>query len=209
MSLDYTEWLGYAASIIVAISLTMSNIKRLRWINMIGAIAFTIYGIVLKLSPILIVNSFIVGINIYYLVSLSRTRDKFNLIPVAPQSSIFLPRFLDYYKKEISELFPDFDPENLGGNEVLFITRNVMPVGLIIFSKQSESVIQIHVDYAIPMYRDYETATYFFNKFSSLMQEKGYKKYISYCKVSVHQRYLRRMKFVKDDAEPNLFIRKM
>ena len=35
---NWIEWLGYIAS--VAVSLTMRKIKRLRWINLIGAISF-------------------------------------------------------------------------------------------------------------------------------------------------------------------------
>ncbi|MBT4063911.1 MAG: hypothetical protein HOE72_01480 [Candidatus Marinimicrobia bacterium] len=35
---NWIEWLGYIAS--VAVSLIMRKIKRLRWINLIGAISF-------------------------------------------------------------------------------------------------------------------------------------------------------------------------
>lgn len=207
MSLEWTEWLGYLASIIVAVSLMMSNIRRLRWINLMGALAFTIYGAILELYPILIVNGFIVGINIYYLVRMSLTKDRFHLIPVSQSASIFLPRFIEFYKKEISEHFPEFDAEQMDGKEVLFITRNVIPVGLIIYEEQADRTIHIQLDFAIPMYRDYENASYFFEEFSTLMSEKGFHRYISYCKVPVHQRYLRHMKFEEDQDEPGLFVR--
>lgn len=207
MSLEWTEWLGYAASVIVAASLTMNNIRRLRWINMAGALAFTVYGALLNLYPVLIVNAFIVGINIYYITRMRLTRDRFNLISIDPKSSVFLPRFIDFHKSEISEHFPDFDADSLDDKEVIFITRNVIPVGLIVYSEKPNAVIEIVLDYAIPTYRDYENATYFFQEFSTLMHEKGFKKYISYCKVPVHQRYLRRMKFKEDPHEPEMFVR--
>ena len=38
------EWVGYAASIMIAISLIMTNIVKLRIINSIGCILFAIYG---------------------------------------------------------------------------------------------------------------------------------------------------------------------
>ena len=207
MNLEWTEWLGYAASVTVAISLTMSNIRRLRWINLAGAVAFTVYGALLKLYPILIVNGFIVGINIYYLIQMSITRDHFQLIAMNPQTSIFLPRFMDFHQNEIAEHFPDFDPKGIADKEVLFIMRNVIPVGLIVYRERSESDIEILLDFAIPMYRDYENAAYFFREFSTLMRKKGYRKYISYCNVPVHQRYLRRMGFQEDPDERGLFIR--
>lgn len=207
MSLEWTEWLGYLASVIVAISLMMSNVRRLRWINLMGALAFTIYGAILGLLPILIVNGFIVGINIYYLIRMSLTKNRFHLIPVSQSASIFLPRFIEFYKNEIASHFPEFSPDTMLGKEVLFITRNVIPVGLIVYKEEPEGTIHIYLDFAIPMYRDYENASYFFQEFSTLMEQRGFHRYISYCKVPVHQRYLRRMKFEEDQNEPGLFVR--
>jgi hypothetical protein len=40
----YLEYIGYVASLIVLISLLMSSVKRLRWINMIGSLIFGAYG---------------------------------------------------------------------------------------------------------------------------------------------------------------------
>ncbi|SHI23068.1 YgjV family protein [Ferrimonas marina] len=61
------EWVGYLASILVAISLMMSNIKALRWWNMAGAALFVAYGTAISAIPVALVNGFIVLINIYYL----------------------------------------------------------------------------------------------------------------------------------------------
>ncbi|MCF7808667.1 MAG: hypothetical protein K9M49_04105 [Candidatus Marinimicrobia bacterium] len=209
LNLEWTEWLGYLASITVAISLMMSNIRRLRWINLLGALIFTLYGAILELYPILVVNAFIVGVNIYYLFRMYLTRDRFHLLPVSHASSIFLPHFIQYYRQDISEHFPAFDTEHLAGKEALFITRNVIPVGLIIYEEKPDKTIHIHLDFAIPMYRDYENAAYFFQEFSTLMAAKGFRRYISYCKVPVHQRYLRRMKFEEDQEEPGRFVRRI
>jgi hypothetical protein len=209
MILDWTEWLGYIASVVVAVSLTMSNIRRLRWINLVGAVAFTVYGAILSLYPVMVVNGFIVGINIYYLVRMSLTRDRFHLIPISWESSVFLPRFFEFYMKDIQEHFPDVSLEALRRYKVVFISRNVVPVGLFIYEEQDAGIIRIHLDYEIPMYRDYESARYFFREFRSMMQEKGFHTYISYCNVPIHQRYLRRMKFTEDSEEQGRFVRKV
>jgi len=209
MTIEWTEWLGYIASVVVAVSLTMTNIRRLRWINLAGAVAFTLYGILLKLYPIMIVNGFIVGINIYYLVRMSLTRDRFHLIPISWESSIFLPRFIEFYSKDIHEHFPGIETESLRRYKAVFITRNVIPVGLFIYEEQAEGCVRIHLDYAIPLYRDYESARYFFREFRALMQKAGFHTYISYCNVPIHQRYLRRMKFIQDPENKGLFVRKV
>ena len=82
-------------------------------------------------------------------------------------------------------------------------------MGLFIYEHQQNGIIRIHLDYEIPSYRDYESARYFFREFRGMMQEKGFHTYVSYCQVPVHQRYLRRMKFIEDVNEPGRFIRKM
>lgn len=66
-----TEFIGYIASAIVLISFLMKNIKKLRIINTIGCLIFIVYGILLNISvPIIITNSVIVGINIYFLIKM-------------------------------------------------------------------------------------------------------------------------------------------
>ncbi|GIU09775.1 YgjV family protein [Shewanella morhuae] len=69
------EWIGYLASVVVAISLTMSNIKKLRWWNLIGAALFVAYGIAISAYPVALVNFFIVLIDAYYLIKLYRETD--------------------------------------------------------------------------------------------------------------------------------------
>ena len=61
------EMLGYLASVFVAASLTMCSLTRLRVINLIGALLFTAYGLIINAYPVAAVNAFIVLVNIYYL----------------------------------------------------------------------------------------------------------------------------------------------
>lgn len=71
-SINIWEWVGYLASVVVAISLMMSDIKKLRWWNLIGAALFVAYGLAIDAIPVALVNFFIVIIDIYYLVKLYR-----------------------------------------------------------------------------------------------------------------------------------------
>jgi hypothetical protein len=66
------ELTGYAASVLVAASLMMSNIVRLRVLNMLGALTFVVYGALIEAWPVAFMNTFIVGINIWYLVQMRR-----------------------------------------------------------------------------------------------------------------------------------------
>ena len=64
LGIAWIEWFGYAASVVVAISLMMSSIVKLRWFNLTGATMFSAYGFVIGAWPVGFLNLFIVAINI-------------------------------------------------------------------------------------------------------------------------------------------------
>ena len=68
------EWVGYAASIMIAISLIMTDIVKLRVINSIGCILFAIYGFTVRAYPVGIINTFIFFINSYYLYKMYKDK---------------------------------------------------------------------------------------------------------------------------------------
>ncbi|QIZ78924.1 YgjV family protein [Ferrimonas lipolytica] len=70
------EFVGYAASLFVAISLMMKNIVKLRWINMTGCILFVIYGASIGAWPVALMNGFCVGINVFYLIKMGREQSQ-------------------------------------------------------------------------------------------------------------------------------------
>lgn len=70
----WIEYVGYAASILIGLSMFMKNIVKLRFINLVGCLLFAFYGFTIKAYPVAIVNTVIVFTNIYYLYKL--TKDK-------------------------------------------------------------------------------------------------------------------------------------
>lgn len=68
-SISLTEYLGYVASLVIMISFMMKNVISLRFINVIGGLLFIVYGVLLSMSiPIIATNTFVVGVNVYYLI---------------------------------------------------------------------------------------------------------------------------------------------
>lgn len=66
--ISLTELVGYLASLVLMVSFLMKNINTLRIINSMGCLLFVAYGFMLATSwPIIISNTFILGVNIYYL----------------------------------------------------------------------------------------------------------------------------------------------
>lgn len=61
------ELIGYSASILVATSLTMRSLLKLRLINLVGSLLFIIYGLLIGSWPVVILNGFTMLTNLYYL----------------------------------------------------------------------------------------------------------------------------------------------
>ena len=74
--MNWVEWLGYfAAALVVTSFLVSSKVRVIRFVNMFGAIAFLMYGILLDFNlPIIIPNAFITCIQFYYLFIKKETK---------------------------------------------------------------------------------------------------------------------------------------
>ncbi len=106
---DVAELFGYVASFFVAISLLMSSFIWLRVLNLIGAVAFVIYGSLLGSIPVVITNAFITVINIYYLIRMFRPDlNGVTYIPIGPDRRGQLDDFVAFYLDDILKFFPNF-----------------------------------------------------------------------------------------------------
>lgn len=65
---NYTEYIGYAATIFLMISFLLKDMKKLRMVNTVACMFFIIYGYYIGSIPIMLSNAFISCVNLYYLV---------------------------------------------------------------------------------------------------------------------------------------------
>ena len=65
--IPWIEWVGYAASVFIVISLIMTSVVKLRIINTVGCVLFVVYGFIVGAYPVAISNLMIVLINLYHL----------------------------------------------------------------------------------------------------------------------------------------------
>lgn len=201
--MNWVELVGYAASILVAVSLTMSNVWRLRWINLIGAILFATYGALVGARPVLIVNSFIACVNVWFLVQMATHRDYFSYVDVSGDGSRLVRKFVDFYRDDIRRYFPDFD-ESREGRRAYFVLRNVLPVGLFVYEPRPGGEVDIQLDYVIPDYRDLKNAQFLFAAQEHLARE-GFHTWVCRTAVPAHQNYLRQMGFRTVEGDPLSF----
>ena len=63
----YLEAFGYLGTILVIVSMTMSNITKLRLFNISGAIISAIYSIIISAWPVVLLNVVLTIIHLYHL----------------------------------------------------------------------------------------------------------------------------------------------
>ena len=203
--MQWIEWIGYAGSVLIAGSLLMSNIWKLRWINLGGALLFIVYGVCVRSYPVLLLNVFIAGADAYWLYRISMRRDYFSLLRVAPDRSEFRDEFLSYYRGDIARYFPEFDWSRLEQLQSIFVLRNLMPVGLFVYEPRPSGVVNVAMDYVIPDYRDLKNARFFYAANQTALREQGFRMFATHSGVKAHQGYLRKMGFTADEANPTCF----
>lgn len=172
-TINILDWIGYIGSVIVAVSLTMKSMIKLRWFNLIGAVIFTVYGFLIEAIPVFLVNGFIICINVYYLFALYRSKDFFQIIEVNAKDS-FLSHFVIRYAKSISLDFPDYKINKQDNNTIaLLILRDMAVASVFVAQKKDNSKLEIKLDYALPQYRDFKTGYYLFNQNKDIFKNYG------------------------------------
>ena len=69
------EYIGYLASILIAISITIKGGLYFRILNMAGSICFLVYGLFIHSWPVAIINVYAVGINLFYIFKKDKKKD--------------------------------------------------------------------------------------------------------------------------------------
>ncbi len=206
MSENLFEWIGYAASLIVAISLVMSSIVKFRWINLLGSALFAAYGFLIQAWPVCFFNSAIVFINLYFLYKIYSKKDEFKIIDTSEKESL-LHEFVNFNKKEIEKISPDFD-FNLSDKEYnYFITRNMALVGLFLAHKESDENLKVDLDFVTPQYRDFKNGSFLYQFLGETFQKSGIKTLNAKGKTPAHIQYLKEMGFKNNGTD--VFVRQI
>ena len=201
----FYELIGYIASGLVAISLMMRSVLRLRIINLLGAIFFTIYGLLIKAYPVAAVNGFIILINLYYLAEMYRSKASYTLID-AKRDSDYVYAFLDFYKADIARFAPNFNFKPNDQHIAWMIVRDMVPVGLFVAERDRPDRLLVELDYVIPGYRDLKPGAFLYAQRERFAQ-LGVKRVCSQSSNPDQQRYLQRMGFSPAQNEPNVVCR--
>jgi len=198
------ELIGYSASLLVAISLMMSNIIQLRIVNLIGSATFTLYGILIESIPVAAMNGFIVVINIYYLTQIYSAVEYFKMLKVTSDSE-YLKTFLKFYHDQINVFQPGFSASFIDADLNVFVLRDMIPAGLLVGNFKKDGILNVELDFVVPQYRDFKIGTFLFEENKTFFSERGIKQIVASPGNQKHNEYLEEMGFNYEEGDDKLY----
>ncbi|MFP4115107.1 MAG: GNAT family N-acetyltransferase [Spirochaetales bacterium] len=198
MGIGWLDWFGYLASVVILVSLTMSSIVKLRWINLAGAAMFSTYGFLIGSIPTGGLNLGIAIVDIYYLVRLYREKDHVAIVRADAESEIFR-HFWKVNRDDIARYFGNVrpDPEY----DAFFYLRNNNTAGVLLGTRTDESTFRILVDYVTPQYRDLRIGQYVIAEANLKERLPEVHTLVADAGNTEHQAYLERLGFERIESQ--------
>lgn len=196
MNSEILQWIGYTASVIIALSMTMSSIVKFRWINLVGAMTFSVYGFMIGALPVGFLNGFIVLVDIYYLAQIYGKKEVFEILEIRPENK-YLIRFIEYHNDEIQKFFPGFTYKPDMNTVSFFILRNMAVAGLYLAHREDGNVLKVGLDYVIPEYRDFKNGKYVYLRLKDKFIEQGFTSVVTEGNSIEYIKYLEKLGFTE------------
>jgi hypothetical protein len=190
--------LGYFASVLLAISLIVNNDLKFRWLNTLGCVSFIVYGTLINALPVIITNSLLLLINVFYLIKIYRATENFDLLEFEPSATL-ISRFLQFYKDDIQLIFPDFKEIESNNNIRFVVLRDIVIANIFAASLGDDGTAIVNLNYTVSKYRDYKVGKYIFEKEKKYLVSKGVKRLIYLQPINNnHRRFIKVMGFTKE-----------
>jgi hypothetical protein len=193
----YAPWLGYLASVCLIIALVVNHEIKFRWFNTLGNICFIIYALLLHTFPVLLTNTILLCINLYFLYKIYLRQENFDMLEFKGDEKL-AQQFLNFYKVDIAHYFPEFEAAQLLHQLNFVVTRDIVIANMFSAVLQTNGDAVVQLNYTLKKYRDYKIGTYIFEKERDFLLARGVKR-IVYKKVSNknHLQFLQAMGFEK------------
>ncbi len=194
MQIDYLQWMGYLASLIIMFSMMMNSIIKFRWINCIGALLFSTYGFLIHAYPVGVLNGIILLVDIYYLVQIYSKKETFEILEINAESE-YLKRFLSFHDSNIQKILPGFSYHPDRNTVSFYILRNMSVAGLFLAHRENTNELHVGLDYVLPEYKDFKNGKYVYFNLKQKFIDLGYTKVVAKGNNLSYFRYLKRLGF--------------
>lgn len=203
-----TVSLGYLASVLLAISLMVNNDLKFRWLNTFGCLSFILYGIFIQAMPVILTNSLLLLINLFYLIKIYRAKEIFDLIEFKGNESL-VQKFLSFHQKDIEAYFPGFVTNEEPGYLRFVVLRDLVIANMFVARIGKDGMAEVILNYTVPKYRDYKIGRFIFDKEKNFLLSKGISRVV-YSRVHnrKHRAFLEVMGFREESLSGENYLSK-
>ena len=149
--------IGYIGSLLVLISMMMTQMIKLRFINSTGCIFSIVFSILTLNMPVLVLNSALLLINVIQIFRYYTHKKEYDIVASEVDSSI-LKHFVQKYNKVITNENPGFFKRFEDANYAKVIYADDTIVGMLIGRTEDGKNLDVYLDYvdkdslAIPLF---------------------------------------------------------
>ena len=190
----FIEAFGYLGSALVLLSMLMTSVVKLRIINTVGSVIFTIYAFIIKSYPTAFMNLCLVLINLRFLWKMSRTDKEYEIIKTDGNDTL-LNHLLDYYHDDIVKCFPGIVYDTKKADQIYVVLCQGKPVGMTLGNRSGDT-LELALDYSIPEFRDFSIGSFLL----VTLKKEGIKKVVYRGPDENHLNYLKRLGFSYTDG---------
>lgn len=203
MGLTWVDLIGYLASALVVASLAMTSVVRLRIVSLVGSVVFVGYGVALGSIPVIITNTAVAAINVWFLRKEFSAHRDLGAVPIAADAP-FLQDFLRSHAADIAHFHPEFTtpgPDDL----VLLLTRNGLPAGVFVGTRDGDT-LHLRLDYVMSAYRDSRIGTWLYGRGTTAFTDAGVSRIVATRPSPDVRSYLQRVGFAPDGDDLSLTL---
>lgn len=198
--MTWVDIVGYLASALIVLSLTMKSLVKLRMISLVGCLVFVAYGVLIASWPVAIANAVMAVINLAHLRRELSTSTSVTTVPIDAEAP-FLKDFIAAHAVDITHSQPDYHPSQ-HDTFARLVNRDGLPAGVLIGEPAGNELL-VKLDYVTPAYRDSQGARWLFGPGRSTFTDAGFTRLVAHAHTSVHRNYLEMVGF---GSEGNSYV---
>ncbi len=182
------ELVGYLGSALVLVSMLMTSVVKLRFINLTGSIIFSVYALIIRSYPTALMNIALAGINIFYLVRILKEQKIYDAVKLGKGDG-YASYLLARYRDDIASFFPEAALNMEDADVAYLICCNSDPACLFLGKENAQHQLEVMLDYATPVYRDASAGRFLYRQLAS----DGYTQLAFTQKAQGHDQFLKKI----------------
>lgn len=175
----WLDVLGWGGSALLVYSLLQASVLRLRVLNAIACVILIVFNGVLEVWPMVGMNTVLVAINAWFIVTMLRDRhdeSAFEVLEVGSDDA-YLLHTLRVHGADIGTFNPGFVHDAAATQGAFLVQRGDETVGVVLLHKRGDTA-DVLLDYVTPRYRDFSPGEFVWRR-SGLLAARGIRRVVT------------------------------